>query len=117
MPGIHRFKRIGSTQERAKLLAEQGAPEGTIVRADRQTRGRGRFKRRWESPEGGLWFSMVLYPAIDPARAWQLTMVCAVALAAGIRKGAGIRVGLKWPNDIVYKTKKVGGILTETSAA
>jgi BirA family biotin operon repressor/biotin-[acetyl-CoA-carboxylase] ligase len=89
--------------------------------ADEQTSGRGRRGHRWFSPPGsGLYVSVVLAPAraIDPARAFSLlTLAAGVALAEGIEQAAGLRIDLKWPNDLLVSGRKVGGILAESSGA
>ena len=86
MRRIYKFNEIGSTQEKAKLLAQQGVPEGTVVLAQKQTGGKGRFRRKWESPRGGLWFSLVLYPDISPSEAPKITMIAGVAVAEAKNK-------------------------------
>ena len=105
-------------------MAEEGAPEGLVVRADRQTAGRGRFERKWESPAGkGLWFSLVLRPRIELKRIGLINVFTALFLRNIIdrllRETPGkkqINVYLKWPNDILIGTKKVCGILLESSS-
>lgn len=105
-----------STNSRAAEAAEKGAPHGTIVCADAQTGGRGRFDRRWESPPGvNLYLSLLLRPPVDPPRAIQLTLVTAVALAQTVEDVAKIPTGLKWPNDLWIAGKKAAGILAEMS--
>lgn len=111
-----RFKRLGSTSTKAYQLAQQGAGEWTVVVADSQTKGRGRSGKVWESPLGGLWFSVILRPPISPSMASQIQMFAAVAVLKVIRttvKGRG-KVGVKWPNDIIVGGRKLGGILVET---
>lgn len=111
------FDETDSTNIRAKHLAERGAPEGTLVTAESQTNGKGRRGRHWVSPPGeGLWFSLILRPKIGPYDASMLTLVAALAVAAGIEDVCGFPVQIKWPNDIVVSGKKVVGILTELSA-
>ncbi|HJC58277.1 MAG TPA: biotin--[acetyl-CoA-carboxylase] ligase [Candidatus Eisenbergiella intestinipullorum] len=106
----------GSTNIDAKAAAEEGAPEGTLVVAERQTAGRGRRGRGWFSPEGSnLYFTLLLRPSCAPERACMLTLVMALAAAQAVRE-QGLEAGIKWPNDIVISGKKVCGILTEMSA-
>lgn len=112
---ILRFSSLPSTQDKAKELAEKGAPEGVVVTALRQTKGRGRHGRTWISPSGGLYFSMVLRPELPPKEALKLTLLSGVAVAQGIQKATGLRATVKWPNDVLIKEKKVCGILTETA--
>jgi len=114
-----RFKRLGSTSTKAHQLAQQGAGEWTVVVADTQTKGRGRLGRVWESPRGGLWFSVILRPPISPDMVGLIQMFAAVAVVRVLRttvKGRG-KVGVKWPNDIVLGGRKLGGILVETKTA
>ena len=128
---------IGSTNTEAKRLAEEGAESGTLVVADRQTAGKGRRGRTWESPEGtNIYFSLLLKPEFAPSQAPMLTLVMALAVAEALNKLAGAdtnadaadkssnancgtagdaKAGIKWPNDIVINGKKVCGILTEMS--
>ena len=96
--------------------------EGLVVVADEQTSGRGRRGHTWFSPPGsGLYVSVVLAPAsatADPARATTLlTLGAGVALAEGIEQATGLRVDLKWPNDLQVSRRKIGGILAESSGA
>ncbi|NPV70745.1 MAG: biotin--[acetyl-CoA-carboxylase] ligase [Firmicutes bacterium] len=106
-----------STNDCAKEMARQGAPEGTVVVAEEQTGGRGRMGRPWASPPGGgLWFSVILRPALTPPQAPRLTLVAAVAVARAIRHTTGLEAGIKWPNDIIVGGRKVCGILTEMVA-
>ncbi|MEW6771172.1 MAG: biotin--[acetyl-CoA-carboxylase] ligase [Bacillota bacterium] len=105
-----------STNDRAKELAQSGAPEGTVVVAEQQTGGRGRRGRSWHSPPGGLWFSLLLRPDVPPAETQTLPLLLSVAVVRGIEEHLGLQPGLKWPNDILLGGRKVGGILTEMSA-
>lgn len=110
------FQETDSTNIQAKRLAEAGVPEGTLVVTESQTAGKGRRGRSWVSPPGtGIWMSLVLKPQIDPAKASQLTLVAALAVAAGIEDACGLKGQIKWPNDIVMSGRKICGILTEMS--
>ncbi len=113
---VYCFEEVDSTNTVAKGLAEEGAEEGTIVIAKTQKRGRGRRGKKWISPRGGIWMSIILRPEIPPARAPQLTLVTGVAVAKTIKKEFGLDVGIKWPNDVLIGDKKVCGILTEAHA-
>ncbi|MGB6873950.1 MAG: biotin--[acetyl-CoA-carboxylase] ligase [Dehalococcoidia bacterium] len=113
---IHYFPEIGSTMDAARELAKKGAGEGTIVIAEAQTRGRGRLRREWLSPEGGIYFSLVLRPRISPAYAPRINLMASVAVAATIRKLLGLKAELKWPNDVLIEGRKVCGILAEMDA-
>lgn len=108
---------VDSTNTRAKQLAEDGYPSGTLVVAEQQDAGRGRRGRSWESPKGsGIFMTLMLKPEIRPDNASMLTLVAALAVSAAIRKQTGRPAGIKWPNDIVMNGKKICGILTEMSA-
>ncbi len=105
-----------STNTLAKTLAQRGAEEGTLVIAEEQTAGRGRLGRRWLAPRGtSLLFSLIFRPVLPATRAQGLTMVCGLSTCQAIRALTGLPAKLKWPNDIVLRGLKVGGILTEVS--
>lgn len=105
-----------STQEDARLLAEQGAPEGTVVLAEEQTGGRGRMGKTFFSPFGkGIWMSLILRPKQPVHLAQQLTLLAGVAIRRAILKTTGIEAGIKWPNDLLVDGKKVCGILLESA--
>ncbi len=111
------FKEVDSTNTKAKQLAEEGYPNGTLVIAEQQRAGRGRRGRGWEAPAGaGIYMTLLLKPEIEPDNASMLTLVSALAVTAGLRSATGRPVGIKWPNDIVMNGKKICGILTEMSA-
>jgi BirA family biotin operon repressor/biotin-[acetyl-CoA-carboxylase] ligase len=113
---IHYYPEVDSTNEVAKRLAQEGVPEGTIVIAESQRRGRGRRGKKWLSPSGGVWMTIILRPDIPPSKAPQLTLVTGVAVAETLDQECRLDVGIKWPNDILIGEKKVCGILTEASA-
>lgn len=105
-----------STNNAAKDLAAHGAPEGTVVIAERQTSGKGRLGRSFVSPPGvGLYLSAVLRPEVPPASLLHLTAVAAEATVEAIFETAGVRPGIKWTNDLVLDRRKLVGILTELS--
>ncbi len=112
-PEIDRYESLGSTQDRARQLAQQRAPEGTVVTATVQTDGRGRLDRAWVSPAGGLWFSLLLRPNISPAEAPGLNLLAAVAVTEALRSVTELEAGIKWPNDILVDGRKLAGILME----
>lgn len=113
---LYFFESTGSTNPDAKRFAEEGAPHGATVVADRQTAGRGRRGRSWESPAGcSVYFTIVIRPAFAPDKASMITLVMALAVAEAIHEVTGLDTGIKWPNDIVVNGKKVVGILTEMS--
>ncbi|WP_139489134.1 biotin--[acetyl-CoA-carboxylase] ligase [Brevibacillus dissolubilis] len=108
---------VQSTQILAHQEAGNGAPEGTIVIAEMQTGGKGRLGRVWHSPKGtGIWMSLIIRPVIPLAKAPQMTLLTAVAMARTIREQLDVDVKIKWPNDIFVNGKKVCGILTELNA-
>ena len=107
--------RTASTNDIAKQLARDGAPDGTVVMADQQLRGRGRQGRSFASPAGvGIYMSLLLRPRVDLGRLPQLTLLAAVATAEAVQEISSLSVELKWPNDIMIRGKKAGGILTES---
>ncbi|EKP95825.1 biotin--[acetyl-CoA-carboxylase] ligase [Thermaerobacter subterraneus] len=111
---VHWLAEVGSTNDVARRLAEAGAPEGTVVVADRQAAGRGRLRRAWWSPPGGLWMSLILRPALPPEHLPLLTLAAAAAVAEAAEGLAGRPVQVKWPNDVLIDDRKVAGILLET---
>lgn len=111
------FRRLESTNNEAKRLAVAGCPEGQIVVAEEQSVGRGRLARGWFSPFArGIWFTIVLRPPFAPPDAPKCTLLAAVAVCRAIRRASGVACGIKWPNDILFESKKLVGILTEMSA-
>ena len=105
---------INSTNIRAKELAAQGAPHGTVVIAGQQTMGRGRFGRAFYSPEGsGVYISFILRPQLPADRAVMLTSMSAVAVARAMEKVADVQASIKWVNDVYLGPKKACGILCE----
>ena len=110
---LHCYEELGSTNDRAKELAEEGAEHGEIVVAEAQTAGRGRRGREWVSPpRRNLYFSVILRPELPPSRAAELTLVASIAVCDAARQ-AGVDAGIKWPNDLLASGKKLAGILTE----
>jgi BirA family transcriptional regulator, biotin operon repressor / biotin---[acetyl-CoA-carboxylase] ligase len=114
---IHYFRETDSTHTRAKDLANQGAPEGTLVIAEAQTLGRGRMGRTWYSSSGnGICASLILRPQMSPNGAPRITLMTAVAIAEALLSQVKLNIRIKWPNDILIGQKKLVGILTEISA-
>ena len=104
---------VESTNEVARRLGQEGAPEGTLVVADYQSSGRGRLGRRWQAPPGSsLLLSLLFRPPLAPGQMQRLTMACGLAVADAIRALTCLEVGLKWPNDVVVGGQKAGGIMT-----
>ena len=113
---VHWFDTIDSTNTYAKALAQSGAPQGTVVIADRQTGGRGRMGRSFSSPGGmGIYLSMILRPECEATELMHLTCAVAVAMCDAVEGVSGFRPQVKWINDLMAKGKKLGGILTELS--
>lgn len=111
------YPEVDSTNEIARRLAQQGAAEGTLVVAERQTKGKGRLGRAWISPVGeGLWFSFILRPKMLPVEAPRTTLIAAVAVARALRRETGLNIRIKWPNDLLLDGKKITGILTEMNS-
>lgn len=113
--GINVFAETDSTNERAAQLGRSGVAPGIAIFAERQTAGRGRFGRRWESSSHrGLWFSLLLRPEL-PVEHWsRLTTWAAVGVALAVEQALGVEVGIKWPNDLQIRGGKIAGILTES---
>jgi BirA family transcriptional regulator, biotin operon repressor / biotin---[acetyl-CoA-carboxylase] ligase len=115
LPLLQVHDRVGSTNEIARRLAEGGAPQGSTVLADEQTGGRGRRGRTWIAPAGSsLLLSMVLRPRVPGAES-VLSLRLGIAAALAIEAVAPVRVGLKWPNDLIVHDRKVAGILCESA--
>lgn len=112
MHKIYHFKSLTSTQDKAKELAKKGMSNIVIV-ADTQTKGRGRFNRKWYSDKGGLWMSILLKPA-NVENMQYLTFTAAISIIKYIKKLTRLSTKIKWPNDVHYKGKKLCGILTES---
>ena len=113
---IHWFETIDSTNTRAKALAAEGAPHGTVLIADQQTGGRGRMGRSFHSPGGkGIYLSVILRPQCHASQLMHLTCAAGVAMCDAVEAVCSIRPGIKWTNDLVFGKRKLGGILTELS--
>lgn len=109
------FQTIDSTNNKAKELALNNAPNGTVVISEEQTLGRGRLGRNWVSPRfKGIWMSIILRPDTDPMNVPKVTQIGAAAVIKSLKK-LNIEGYVKWPNDIVFNGKKICGILTEMS--
>ncbi len=112
---VRLYDRIGSTNDEARRLAQEGAPDGTVVCADEQVAGRGRHTRRWYSPPGNLYLSVVLRPGIPANRLPELAFVAALAVGDTVDGllPRQTQCSLKWPNDVLVNGGKVAGILLE----
>jgi BirA family biotin operon repressor/biotin-[acetyl-CoA-carboxylase] ligase len=115
---LRSLARVDSTNDVARALASEGAPEGTLVVAEEQSAGRGRERRTWVSPKGNLYASLVLRPAADVRKAAQLGFAAALAAieAAEAVLPPGASLALKWPNDVLLGGAKTAGILLESHA-
>lgn len=106
------FNDIDSTNIKGKELAQKDIEDGSLIIAERQTLGNGRFNRKWVSPSGGLWFSLVLRPNIPPTEAPKITQIAAASIYKTLID-LNINSTIKWPNDILVNDKKLCGILAE----
>ena len=106
---------IPSTNDLAKEMAEGGCEDGTVVIAEKQTGGKGRNGRRWESPEGGLYMSVVLKGGLDLDNISTLPLIFGLAVSKAISTTTMMESSLKWPNDVLLYGNKVCGILMEAS--
>lgn len=111
---IHTYDDVASTNDTLKQLSFEGAPAGTIVIADHQSKGKGRRGRSFDSPhDTGIYFSYLMRPAIAPSDASQITAWTAVAIRRAINNACGLSPDIKWVNDLVIDSRKIAGILTE----
>ncbi|MFW6108096.1 MAG: biotin--[acetyl-CoA-carboxylase] ligase [bacterium] len=111
---VHVYERVRSTSDVIRELADEGAEEGTVVFAERQTRGRGRLGRRWWSPAGvGVWMSVLLRPPVRRESVPMTTIIGALAAADAIRSSVGLPAMIRWPNDVLVGDRKVAGVLVE----
>src|SRR6266403_1345399 len=114
---IHHFFRTDSTNRVAMELGYAGEPEGAIILAEEQTAGRGRAGRSWHSERAaGIYVTLLLRPKIAPVQAPLLTMMAGLSAHTAVQAVTGLAVDLKWPNDLLVRGKKMGGILTEMHA-
>jgi len=109
------FDTIDSTQNFATKIASNHNENGTIVISKHQTEGKGRMKRKWKSPTGGIWMSVIIQPEFNISYITLVPIATSLALCIAIEKTLKIKPKLKWPNDILLKEKKVAGILLDTS--
>jgi len=114
-PRILRFESLPSTNTELARQASEGAGEGLSILADEQTAGRGRLQRAWSSPRGaGLYFSILLQPAIAPDRWPLIVFVAALAVGDALSEACGVDTDIKWPNDLLSGERKICGILAES---
>jgi BirA family biotin operon repressor/biotin-[acetyl-CoA-carboxylase] ligase len=112
---VYYFDTIDTTQNFAMKIASKNNENGTVVISKKQTIGRGRMKRKWKSPAGGIWMSIIIHPRFDVSYATLVPLATSLALCMAIEKILKIKPELKWPNDITIKGKKVAGILVDAS--
>lgn len=113
---VEYYTEVDSTNTYGKRLAEDNGTHGTLVVAEKQSTGKGRRGRYWDSPKGtGIWMTLILKPNFNPQKASMLTLVAGLGVAQAINKLYHLPCQIKWPNDIVIHGKKVCGILTEIS--
>lgn len=114
---IYHFFKTDSTNRVAMELGHAGGPEGAVILAEEQTAGRGRAGRTWHSERGtGIYLTLLLRPRLAPVQAPLLTMMAGLSAHAAVQAITGLSVDLKWPNDLLIRGKKAGGILTEMYA-
>lgn len=114
---VFSYEELDSTNDAAFKLGKDGIKEGACVFTEYQKKGRGRLGRGWESPKGkNLLLSILLRPVLAPSDVPKITLAAAVSVARAARSLTGADLGIKWPNDLLFKGKKVGGILTEMDA-
>jgi BirA family biotin operon repressor/biotin-[acetyl-CoA-carboxylase] ligase len=104
---------VDSTNNLAKEVARKKAEEGVVIISTEQTKGRGRLNRKWESPKGGLFMSIILNPSIHPSALTSLTLLAGLSTVKAIKSLYDLDVKLKWPNDLLFDDMKLGGILCE----
>ena len=112
---VYYFETVESTQSQAMKMASDGEEDGTVVIAQRQSKGRGRGGRTWVSPEGGIWLSVILRPRFDVSIMTLFPMAASLALSKAVKRSLGIQTELKWPNDLTLKGEKVAGMLVDVS--
>ena len=112
---VYYFDSTDSTQNFAMEIASNDKENGTVIISKKQTVGRGRMKRKWKSPTGGIWMSIIIHPKFDVSYTTLVPIATSLALCMAIEKILKIKPELKWPNDVTLKGKKVAGILVDTS--
>jgi len=109
------FDVVDSTQNQALKMADESKNHGTVIIAEKQTRGKGRSGRKWISPKGGIWISIILQPKFDISIITLFPIAASLALSYAIEKTYKIIPELKWPNDVTIKGKKLAGMLVDAS--
>jgi len=108
------LEECSSTNDVAKAFARAGAPHGLVVAAEKQTHGRGRYGRRWISPPGGIWLTVLLRPPQPYLALEGIPLLGAYAVAQGVRRMTGLEAAVRWPNDVTIDDMKVSGVLAES---
>jgi len=112
---VHHFDTIPSTNDHAQHLAVQGAPHGTVIHARQQTCGRGRAGRTFVSPQGGLYFSLIVRPDLNHQQLPLVTLAAGVGIREALKEISSLKkIRLKWPNDVYLRGAKIAGILTQS---
>ena len=112
---IYYFDEIDSTQNYALQISNNTNENVAIIIAEKQTHGKGRLNRKWYSPEGGIWLSVIIHPEFQISDATIIPLAASLALCESIKKVHKIKTDVKWPNDITIDGKKVAGMLIDTS--
>ena len=112
---VYYFNTIDTTQNFAMEIATRNNMNGTIIIAKKQTGGRGRMKRKWKSPVGGIWMSIIIHPKFGVSSTTLVPIAISLALCLAIEKTLKIKPELKWPNDVTVNGKKVAGVLVDAS--
>jgi len=112
---VHYYKELDSTQDLAVHMAEKSPLNGTVILAEQQLKGRGTLERKWISPRGGIWLSVILRPRIPPEKISFLSLAAALAVCETIIEKTTLFPKIKWPNDILINHKKVSGILVDAA--
>lgn len=114
---IYHYNKIKSTQLLAISLAETNinTVHGTVIVADEQDEGIGRGKKKWASPRGGLWMSLIIKPKIDFAKINMISVISAISVCEAINDISQLKTFIKWPNDVLINEKKLAGILIDTN--
>jgi BirA family biotin operon repressor/biotin-[acetyl-CoA-carboxylase] ligase len=107
------LRKVGSTNDLAKELADYGAVEGTVIVAETQTAGHGRLGAKWFSPVGGLWFSIILRPKLKVNESAKLVFVPGLAVTEVLNEFYELKVETKWPNDVMIRGRKICGVLSK----
>ena len=112
---IYYFNTIDTTQNFAMSIASKKNEDGSVVISKKQTGGKGRMNRKWKSPIGGIWMSIIIHPKFDVRYATLVPIATSLAICIAIEKTLKINTKLKWPNDVTVKGEKVAGVLINAS--